>query len=223
MENKCYDNGGICIRKMSVLFMILLLCTACNTRELSFERIYPDRTSVNEVKENRQKQIEKESYRGDFPELYGRNVTPNYISFTYLYEQNNERVIAKYIERPTQFCWRPKIEGCSHMSPVNLFDKNTYHVVVREDLMHEIAVPIGTYMELDLYNPDKPIPLPDEAKFHYMMPNGSLVDAEFSEISPYRYKIKAPEELGKHFFIIETNYSKRIGGIAYYAFELIAK
>jgi hypothetical protein len=198
-------------------FLLLLLISStflasCNTRELSFNRTYPDEASLDVLRQEKAAELLALQNSTGFQHLVESSTLPNKIHMTL--EDGTELPLT----HPLQLCWRKTFEECSQVAPINIHERNLTPQDERM-LIKSFTVEANTQISLNTYIISE-VPMPDRLEFYQLELDGSLTPYEFQAIDQYNYIFMTPSENNTHTLIVKSIFERQIGGIAYYVLRI---
>lgn len=190
--------------KRLILITLLFILAGCNTRELEFERAYPDMTEINELRAEIQKERHSSPDYQKYMHLINSNIQPLELSLFSAREDNSVEVFEIVA---TDFCWKEMALDCYHLEDsliLNNADLNlpVYTIKKRKPMtLDTLAIsdetPVPTRVEFSLYNFEQH----RQGNSYYMS-------------SDHTYEFEAPEETGSYIYIFKAFYESSIGGVA---------
>lgn len=197
------------LRRFVFLFAMIVL-TGCSTRELEFDRVYPDMTELDIYRAQLEKIDELTSY--EFAEqVISRNIQPR--DFIFISQTNDYSTIVEAV----QYCWGQSFRSCEDMravyplgNPLDLItsisvEANGRVKVSPEPIISELPYP--TELQLYVYDIDRKIRVYDK------------VLNDFSNT----FEFTVPAEAQSYVFMIKAIYSGKLHGVSYYPIKIDVK
>lgn len=184
---------------------VLFVLVGCNTRELEFERAYPDMTELNELRTEKQKERQSSPDYQKYAHLINSNQKP--IEISLLSSRQDDSIYALDIPA-TNFCWKDSILDCLHLEdhevlnnpdlnlPIYTIQKRRFMTLSTRGFDETLS---PTRVEISLYDKDH-----NWQPFSYGMSN------------QHTYDFEAPAEVGTYIYIFKALFEDVIGGVALY-------
>ena len=185
-----------------VAILILLILAGCNTRNLEFERTYPDMTELDAIKAEQQKERESSPEYQKYKHLIDSNTKPSPISLLTSKEDNS---IDEFQLQATIFCWKSSLLECPD------FDNS---VVLENPDLPVYTIKKRKPITLYALQLSDETPSPTNAEMLLFTPDGHLYPFAYGMSSTHSYEFEAPEDVGSYTLIIKVIYNNSIGGVA---------
>ena len=191
-----------------IIFLLFLLLTGCSERELTFDRVYPDTSHLDELREKRQVEI-KEEMKNLHVYMTDNNVTPRV-----LYVSIPNR--GGYDIKSFQFCWAKTHQECEKLQP-----KHPYEY--KNDIL--LAVNLNPNEVLRLTPDLAPgiVPFPVRMEGYYYDENNNLQFYEELVNFDDSFLLTAPAESKSYIFQFKAYYEGEVEGISYYPYRIAVK
>ena len=210
---------GMKISRCYLFLTVLLIITGCSQRELTFDRVYPDLTKVDEFREKRQLEIEEEIKSGPNTIMETRPQPRSLIIYDPRKKKSNEEQQFDKKELPqgahaSQFCWEFNYLHCDErMKPVHPYDSTEIElasiVLDREyfevsiDTSRGVIIPFPTRIEAYIYDRNKNIQL-----YQAFEPK--------TEGQSFIFPVTLPSEPKSFMFQFKVIYKGDIEGVSYH-------
>ena len=191
-----------------IILVCFLLLTGCSERELTFDRVYPDTSHLDELRENIQLEI-KEEMKNLSAYMTENNVPPRSLFFTIPNRGG-------YDIRAFQFCWAPILEECESMQPKHPYESKN------NDLFAENSNP----NEVIRLTPDLApgtVPFPVRIEGYYYDENNNLQFHEELVNTGDSFLFTAPAESKSFIFQFKAYYEGDVEGISYHPYRIAVK
>ena len=182
--------------KYFIIFVGLLVLTGCSVRELTFDRAYPDTSSLEEARAKNK--LEGENL---VVTLNEQNTPPRSL---YLFRPNGS---TEYTVVGTQFCWAIKSEECESMQPI-------YPNYTLEFL--RIAANKEFYLGVDTLNGSEAVPYPTRIEAYIYDKSNNLHLHEAKDITGRHFVFTAPSIPDSYTFLFKVYYEGDVEGISYH-------
>ena len=193
------------MKKIWMIVFTILLLSACNVRELTFEREYPDTSQVDAIRE---------------ANVTEQQMSPAYQKYQYLI--TNPIDTPKFTLRSTKLenyfrisphvsCFNDTIEFCQFLNADMLF--NDPHVTYK---MYEIEP--RDWLTFETFDIEE-IPNIASVEMELYRENKSRVDFGYT-IDEHQYGFEAPREEGVYTFVARVLYNEGVYGVGLYTFKL---
>lgn len=193
-----------------LLIAILFVLAGCNTRELEFERTYPDTTELNELRAEKQKERQSNPEYAKYAHLINSNQKP--LELRLLSSQPDDSIYVLDIQA-TNFCWKDSVLECLHLEDNEVLSNSDlnlpiYTIQKRRLMTLSTSGPEETLsptrVEISVYDKD-----------HYWKP------ITYGMSNQYTYDFEAPAEVGTYIYIFRALFEDVIGGVALYPVMVI--
>ena len=200
-----------------ILILTLIFLMGCSVREPVYDRIFPDTSSLQKVRDERAAEIKAAEENTEYAHLINSSIAPRDIIVTvkeYDKETNSYKV-TEYKAFALQICWRATLNECSHVKPINLHN-DTGNLAVRDEfIMTPFTVNRGTNISLTIVPNEGLTPKPDRLEVYILEENGDLTPYPFDNNT-----FKLPNDVNSYFFVLKGIYEEHIGGISYYMLRI---
>ena len=193
--------------KYLILFVVLLVLTGCSERVLTFDRIYPDTSSLEEARAKRQLElgIEKE-VENLVSTLKKENKRPRSLNISSLNDTTG------YSADVTQYCWADKREKCENIQPLypdhNLVPYFTlYYLRVASNEKFSVGVDINGSAE---------VPFPARVEAYIYDENKNLHLHEAIDNPGKFFKFTVPSNIGSYIFLFKAYYEGDVEGVSFH-------
>lgn len=188
--------------KYFIIFVGLLILTGCSERELTFDRVYPDTSRLEEARAKNKLEVENLVVT-----LNEQNTPPRDL---FLFRPNSSRA---YIVIGTQFCWAIKSEECENMQPIHPNDKEAPNYTL--EFLH-IAANEEFHIEVDTLNGPGVVPYPTRIEAYIYDKNNNLHLHEAIDNSGMHFVFTAPSKPDSYTFLFKAYYEGNVKGISYH-------
>ena len=209
-----------------VVIVMVALLTGCNVREPVFERLYPDTSNLEKVRERRAAEIKAAEENTEFGHLLNSTTAPREILLTVreieLDPKFNTNVfkVSEHRAFALQYCWRATYEECGHVKPINLHNNNRNLAVRDVFVMTPITVNKESSIEMTVLPDEGITPSPERLEVYVLEKNGELTPYPSTNILENLYSFTLPNDINTYFFVIKGIYEKHIGGVAYHMLKI---
>ena len=190
--------------KYFIIFVGLLVLSGCSERALTFDRVYPDTSILDEVREKRQLEIEEE-LKNLAVYMMKQSVPPRELQFTsYLDDMG-------YQGEATQFCWAVKLEECQTIQPIHPYDiKSPFYA------LNFVRVAANQNFDIGINLADGPTPFPVRVEAYIYDENKNLQLYETIDKPGEIFGLTVPATPGFYTFMFKLYYEGIVEGISYH-------
>ena len=193
-----------------IIFIGLLILTGCRERELTIDRVYPDTTILEKVREKNERELKEKEIREKslVVRLNEKKITPRSL------ELSSPNDASGYTANPTQYCWALIPGECELMQPIHPDDNKTPYyslyylrVAANEKIYIGIGESVGEIL----------VPLPTRVEAYIYDENKNLHLHETIDNPGKNIEITPPSNSGSYIFLFKVIYSDEAEGISYHS------
>lgn len=195
--------------KYLILFVSLLVLTGCSERELTFDRLYPDTSSLDEARAKKLLELELEIKKEGVDlasTLKKENKRPRTLHLSSIND------LMGYSADVTQYCWANKRDECERIQPIHpndisgpFYNLNYLRVAAKEKLSLGVDIS-GSVL----------VPFPARVEAYVYDENKNLHLYEAIDNPGKNFYITAPLKLGSYIFQFKLYYEGDVEGISYH-------
>lgn len=197
--------------KCLLIFVILLVLSGCSERELTFERTYPDTAYLDDKREKRKQEIEKEQ-KDIAAYIIDRNSAPRELLLTVKLEKEDTQDRHGYIARPIQYCWAITLEECERIQPIHPNDdkRNTLGTL---RIAANQKFSLSNFLDIV----PNPVPLPARIEAYIYDENKNLYlhETVYGTTPGSEFLFTAPNP-GFYIFQFKAYYEGDVQGVSYH-------